>query len=856
YDPVTKSLVPRKYFSGGGDFTNLQLSKVTDLAMVSKLATLGAMLLLISGILLSPNNKILEVKNSNAIKMEDNLKPTSINNVNISKLTQYINQNFGIIGGVEESQIRRSLEISNLPEYQDFVAATYKILEKIGIKDKVPILFLEGYDNPNMAFALQEAGIIMVGAGIFKNLTLQEKIALLAPKIAHEAVHIQYPHLSILEQEALAYEKTAEALDLFNGEPGIITITENISRAFRAIVDNPSEILRTLRAKSLGPINYDDISIQGSEGTIKLYNMVNKKRMDFKFNTGLVKKMDSVSDSKDNAMKTDELEILSPQEAREYIYINFSEELSKNQQRALSEEKALIENVRLMPNQRSIILSKQHIHVPTLHYAVTDAKQQNPILVSTGANPCFIVIIWDKEKKIGFLAHLHYLSKPTDFINFALEKMQSRLDSQSIDKADLEVTLIGGRSNNVPNKHRLNKEFINQGIFNVKDMGDIEEGSTRVVYTGALDPRTGEIFNVLQPLHKMVVPEKSPESKLIPFDLTDVRGLGGDQAMMTEQEAREVINHIENVLIHQMIRKPAEDVLKILNELKELLIKIKAFPDPIYDDNYSDLKGYKISYLEKSIAEQEKAVLFELLVKNISKQNGRPFLDITAWQASPFVSAEGEKLDSGDLVGHATNFETIYNIIFESSGVIRAQGDEPIYVGGHGQGQSARVRILHKPGLIHIVWSQDSLAKENIYRRKSLGEITFDQDMPLRLAIAPSKCHIWQSMLSILEAKNEELTFEKKQKIAFALGYDRYDALVSELTPFIDNVFKISSVDVADKAIVGKEQAPGGIDLNPDKFQIEKKGDGVEFNWPTDPKALENIQINGLVPVIINITPI
>ncbi|HPN88189.1 MAG TPA: hypothetical protein PLH56_02510, partial [Candidatus Omnitrophota bacterium] len=362
YDPVTKSLVPRKYFSGGGDFTNLQLSKVTDLAMVSKLATLGAMLLLISGILLSPNNKILEVKNSNAIKMEDNLKPTSINNVNISKLTQYINQNFGIIGGVEESQIRRSLEISNLPEYQDFVAATYKILEKIGIKDKVPILFLEGYDNPNMAFALQEAGIIMVGAGIFKNLTLQEKIALLAPKIAHEAVHIQYPHLSILEQEALAYEKTAEALDLFNGEPGIITITENISRAFRAIVDNPSEILRTLRAKSLGPINYDDISIQGSEGTIKLYNMVNKKRMDFKFNTGLVKKMDSVSDSKDNAMKTDELEILSPQEAREYIYINFSEELSKNQQRALSEEKALIENVRLMPNQRSIILSKQHIH--------------------------------------------------------------------------------------------------------------------------------------------------------------------------------------------------------------------------------------------------------------------------------------------------------------------------------------------------------------------------------------------------------------------------------------------------------------------------------------------------------------
>jgi len=51
-------------------------------------------------------------------------------------------------------------------------------------------------------------------------------------------------------------------------------------------------------------------------------------------------------------------------------------------------------------------------------------------------------------------------------------------------------------------------------------------------------------------------------------------------------------------------------------------------------------------------------------------------------------------------------------------------------------------------------------------------------------------------------------------------------------------------------------QTPGGIDLNPNNLDLQTQGEVAEFNLPFDPQMLENIQIDGLFPVIINITPI
>ncbi|MBF0521619.1 MAG: hypothetical protein HQL24_01030 [Candidatus Omnitrophica bacterium] len=50
--------------------------------------------------------------------------------------------------------------------------------------------------------------------------------------------------------------------------------------------------------------------------------------------------------------------------------------------------------------------------------------------------------------------------------------------------------------------------------------------------------------------------------------------------------------------------------------------------------------------------------------------------------------------------------------------------------------------------------------------------------------------------------------------------------------------------------------APGGIDFNPDRLKLEKKGVHSDFDLPTDAGDLDKIQINGLVPVILHITPV
>jgi len=69
-------------------------------------------------------------------------------------------------------------------------------------------------------------------------------------------------------------------------------------------------------------------------------------------------------------------------------------------------------------------------------------------------------------------------------------------------------------------------------------------------------------------------------------------------------------------------------------------------------------------------------------------------------------------------------------------------------------------------------------------------------------------------------------------------------------------VQEIRNIEESDEAALVKDAKDlGGIDLNPAKLDLETKGEGVEFNLPT-PAELENMEINGLTPIIFNITPI
>ena len=49
------------------------------------------------------------------------------------------------------------------------------------------------------------------------------------------------------------------------------------------------------------------------------------------------------------------------------------------------------------------------------------------------------------------------------------------------------------------------------------------------------------------------------------------------------------------------------------------------------------------------------------------------------------------------------------------------------------------------------------------------------------------------------------------------------------------------------------KEAPGGIDLNLKKLNLDVRGDKKSFSLPID---VQNISIDGLTPMIINIIPL
>ncbi|MGE0269101.1 MAG: putative PEP-binding protein [Candidatus Omnitrophota bacterium] len=72
--------------------------------------------------------------------------------------------------------------------------------------------------------------------------------------------------------------------------------------------------------------------------------------------------------------------------------------------------------------------------------------------------------------------------------------------------------------------------------------------------------------------------------------------------------------------------------------------------------------------------------------------------------------------------------------------------------------------------------------------------------------------------------------------------------------PAIANVNR-EAIGVSDAAMTANKKELGGIDLDPNLFEIERKGDG-SLIFPKFNGSINTININGLIPVIINVTPI
>ncbi len=62
--------------------------------------------------------------------------------------------------------------------------------------------------------------------------------------------------------------------------------------------------------------------------------------------------------------------------------------------------------------------------------------------------------------------------------------------------------------------------------------------------------------------------------------------------------------------------------------------------------------------------------------------------------------------------------------------------------------------------------------------------------------------------------------------------------------------------DQAQLSSVSNPARYGGIDMNPDKLNLQTPGEGVKFDIPVENRNLEKIPVNGLTPVIFEITPV
>ncbi|MCR4336205.1 MAG: hypothetical protein NUV91_00140, partial [Candidatus Omnitrophica bacterium] len=117
-----------------------------------------------------------------------------------------------------------------------------------------------------------------------------------------------------------------------------------------------------------------------------------------------------------------------------------------------------------------------------------------------------------------------------------------------------------------------------------------------------------------------------------------------------------------------------------------------------------------------------------------------------------------------------------------------------------------------------------------------------------------------QVALTIEERLERKLT-EKRQIFAHVVdGAPIIDDQASQqLTELAADLLKPGETDRSDEAILVSvgEQEVGGIDLTQSSFDIQRSGEGIQWSAPFefDYEALENIPINGFVPVIINIRP-
>ncbi len=150
------------------------------------------------------------------------------------------------------------------------------------------------------------------------------------------------------------------------------------------------------------------------------------------------------------------------------------------------------------------------------------------------------------------------------------------------------------------------------------------------------------------------------------------------------------------------------------------------------------------------------------------------------------------------------------------------------------------------------------------------------QREPLVVEFAGRHRHSWEEILEIVLSTLEKRGFRREDAMRNIIPTDAPEGFVNvETEPdftvlnkilgeyyheeAIFTVLRDITNKVVDSAMLAKDlekpENPGGIDLNPGIMTIESRGQGIDVATPLGNREFEDIEIDGFIPVIINVIP-
>jgi len=264
------------------------------------------------------------------------------------------------------------------------------------------------------------------------------------------------------------------------------------------------------------------------------------------------------------------------------------------------------------------------------------------------------------------------------------------------------------------------------------------------------------------------------------------------------------LHGINNQLRQGLINYGTLRVREELSALQKQFDTLRPYEDQLVKEYGAIDNYYKTIYkdIADGLRDHAAANEIEYKVMQAAAKSNRPYLDI-----SNFSDNVNFGDVSPDLIGHVTNYEALLKIIFGGNGVLVPSAYYGVFFDASG-GQTGRIRINKKPGVVSLVFNRKELAQNGI-RFQPVGEIEAIDPVPLKYLTRKSKRHVVDVLLNISDAWVDiggatlDLTKDSRAKIAHALGYGTWYEMTSD----------IGESQYADTAGAGISKTGGSVKL-------------------------------------------